>query len=96
MKITPKGIDKADISFTIQEMQKMQSVTQEMVDLLNKRFDGCELSQILVYIGFFTANMARWFSQNLVDKDGRIMSEDEFADVICNQTKCFLHQIPES
>lgn len=95
MQITSKGNDKADISFTHEEMGRFLSITQEVVNLLNKRFEGYPVSQLMVFTGFLTANMARWFSQSVVHNDGRILSEDEFADVICNQAKSFLHQIPE-
>lgn len=94
MVITPKSDDKADILFTPIEMEKMMSVTSEIVELLNRRYDGCPLTQLLVYIGFFTGNMARWFSQNVVDKDGTILSEEQFADLICNQAKSFMQQMP--
>lgn len=94
MKIESKSPTTAIVTMTGEEYERLASITQELVDVMNKRYEGHTLNEIVLQTSFFIANMSRWFSQQFSDSDGnQIMSEQEWSDLLSQQAKSLLDKL---
>lgn len=81
------------VVMTPDEFEWAVSVTSDMVGVLNLRMEGHTVDEAVVLTSLFLANMSRWFQKTFSMYSQELTTEEEWADLVCNQAKGFLKQL---